>query len=202
MVPLLPESSWELHDSFVPSETAGPPVFSANVTNEAFYVKRLQGSRTTRDVMISSGKGSFQRLRRTFRRLRQKRTTASEQDSQVEEEVMENDAMDAESSLHQKPRDASITENTASIDFGWFENTKLNRVKNGTRCLLQVGVRDWESLGASPSMIQKGFCETVAEVMDAEAEGEGEIHPSKRQRVAEFLYTSGLRSSQRIMILT
>ena len=62
----------------------------------------------------------------------------------------------------------------------------LNRVKkNGTRCLLQVGVRDWESLGASPSMIQKRFCETVAEVMDAEAEGEGEIHPSKRQRVAE-----------------
>ena len=34
-------------------------------------------------------------------------------------------------------------------------------------------------------MIQKGFCETVTEVMDAEAEGEGEIHPSKRQRVAE-----------------
>ena len=34
-------------------------------------------------------------------------------------------------------------------------------------------------------MIQKGFCETVAEVMDAEAEGESEIHPPKRQRVAE-----------------
>ena len=34
-------------------------------------------------------------------------------------------------------------------------------------------------------MIPKGFCETVAEVMDAEAEGEGEIHPSKRQRVAD-----------------
>ena len=34
-------------------------------------------------------------------------------------------------------------------------------------------------------MIQKGFCETVAEVMDAEAEEEDEIHPSKRQRVAE-----------------
>ena len=34
-------------------------------------------------------------------------------------------------------------------------------------------------------MIQKRFCETVAEVVDAEAEGEDEIHPSKRQRVAE-----------------
>ena len=93
--------------------------------------------------------------------------------------------MDVEESLHQKPRDACIAKDTASIDLVWFENTKLNRVKNGTRCLLQVDVRDWESLGASPSMIQKGFCETVAEVMDAEAEREGEIHPSKRQRVAE-----------------
>ena len=32
---------------------------------------------------------------------------------------------------------------------------------------------------------KKGFCETVAEVMDAEVEGEDEIHPSRRQRVAE-----------------
>ena len=54
-----------------------------------------------------------------------------------------------------------------------------------TRYLLQVGVRDWESLGASPSMIQKGFCEMVAEVMDAKAEGDDDIHPSKRPRVAE-----------------
>ena len=96
MVPLLPDTSWEFHDSFVPPETAGRLVFSANVTNEVFSVKRLQGSRTIRDLMISSGKGSFQRLHRTFRGLRQKRTTASEQDSQVEEEVMENVVMDAE----------------------------------------------------------------------------------------------------------
>ena len=34
-------------------------------------------------------------------------------------------------------------------------------------------------------MIQKGFCETVAEVMDAEAEGEHESHPSKTQRMVE-----------------
>ena len=32
-----------------------------------------------------------------------------------------------------------------------------------------------------PSMIQKCFCETVAEVMDAEVEGEDEIHPSAEQ---------------------
>ena len=174
MVPLLPDSSWEFHDSFLPSGTAGPLVFSTNVTNEAFSVKPLQGSRTIRDLVISFGKGSFQRLHRTFRRLRQKRTTASEHDSQVEKEVMENvfdgcgrllhwrpresDVMDVEESLHQKPRDACIAEDTATIDLGCFENTKLNRVKNGTRCLLQIGVRDWESLGASPSMIQQGFC--------------------------------------------
>ena len=34
-------------------------------------------------------------------------------------------------------------------------------------------------------MIQKGFCETVAEVTDAEVEGDDEIHRSKRPRVVE-----------------
>ena len=33
--------------------------------------------------------------------------------------------------------------------------------------------------------LKKGFGQTVAEVMDAEVEGEDEIHPSKRPRVAE-----------------
>ena len=31
----------------------------------------------------------------------------------------------------------------------------------------------------------KGFCETIAEVMDAEAEGKDDIHPSERPRVEE-----------------
>ena len=42
--------------------------------------------------------------------------------------------------------------------------------------LFQVGVRDWESLGTSPSRIQKKGCETVAEVMDDDVKGEDEIH--------------------------
>ena len=106
---------------------------------------------------------------------------------------MENVVMDAEGSLHQKPRDACIAEDTASTALG----------ENGTRHLLLVGVRDWESLGASPSMISKGFCETGAEVMDAEAKGEGEIHPSKKKNGwDEFQYTSRLPSSPRIMIST
>ena len=95
------------------------------------------------------------------------------------------DVTDVEEPLHQKPREVCITEDTESIDLVWFENTKMNRVNNGTRCLLQIGIQNWKSLGASPSMIQKGFCETVAEVMDAKAEGEDEIHHEKRQRVAE-----------------
>ena len=45
--------------------------------------------------------------------------------------MMQNDVMDAEGSLHQKPREVCITEDTESIASGWFENTKLNRVKNG-----------------------------------------------------------------------
>ena len=47
--------------------------------------------------------------------------------------------MDVEDSLHQKPREVCITEETESIDLGWFDNTELNRVKNETRCLLQTG---------------------------------------------------------------
>ena len=59
MVPLLPDSSWEFGDTFVPSEAAGALVFSTNVTGGEFSVKRLPGSRTIRDLMIASGKGSF-----------------------------------------------------------------------------------------------------------------------------------------------
>ena len=173
MVPLLPEMSWE---NFMIRLSHRKQLdllfFSANVMSEAFSVLRLQGSRTIRDVMISSGERSCQRLHRTFRRLRQKRDTANEQEFQVKEEVVENvvmdaesfldqkphkcDVMDVEESLHQKPREVCISADTASIDLVWIENTKLNRVKNGTRCLIQVGVRDWKSMGTSPSMIHKG----------------------------------------------
>ena len=66
MVPLLPDTSSEFHDSFTPSETAGPMIFSANVMNEAFSVTRTPGSRTVRYLLITSGSGSCQRLQRTF----------------------------------------------------------------------------------------------------------------------------------------
>ena len=48
----------------------------------------------------------------------------------------------------------------------------------------KVGVCDWESLGALPSMIQKFFFRN-GDVVDAEVKGVDEIHPSKRPRVAE-----------------
>ena len=73
MVPVLLDSSWEFHDSFVPSETAGPPFFSASVTSEALSVKRVQGSRSIRDLMITSGIGPFQRSMELSNVLRQKR---------------------------------------------------------------------------------------------------------------------------------
>ena len=63
-------SDWEIHDSFVPSETLRDLsffFFSTNVMSEEFSVKRLPGSRTVRDLMISSEKRSFQRLHRSFR---------------------------------------------------------------------------------------------------------------------------------------
>ena len=162
-----------------------PMVFSTYMMIETCSVKRSPGLRTIRDLMITSGRVFFQRLHRTFRRLRQNRETANEQESQFEEETMESDLMDAAGSLHQKSNEVCITEDAESIDPGLFESTKFKRVKNGTRFLLQVGVRDWESLGTSPSRTQKGFGETVAEVMDAEVEGDDEIHHSRRPRVAE-----------------
>ena len=82
--------------------------------------------------MITSGRGACQRLHRTFRPLRQQKVTVNEHDSEVEEEMMESDVMDAERSLHQKPREACISEDTDSIDLAWFENTKLNCMKNDT----------------------------------------------------------------------
>ena len=75
-------------------------------------------------------------------------------ESSLHQKAQEDGVMDVEGSLHQNPRDACFAADTTSIDLGWFENTMLNRVKNGARFLLQVGVREWESLGASPSMIQ------------------------------------------------
>ena len=192
-------------------------------------VNRLPGSRTIRDLVITSGRGSFQRLHRSFRRLRQERATPNEHDFQLEEERMESDVMDdevslhqeprdvcgtedvmgAEGSLHQKPRDVCaievmddkgslhqksnevcITEDAESIGLRWFENTKLNRVK----MVLDACCRWTFAIGNHLAHLRqdvflKGFCETVAEVMDAEVEGEDEIHPSKRPRVAERVAT-------------
>ena len=78
----------------------------------------MPGSRTIRDLLITSGSRSLQRLQRTYRRLRQRKATANEFNTREEEETLENDVMDAEGSLHQEPREACITEDTKSIDFG------------------------------------------------------------------------------------
>ena len=60
-------------------------IFVENVTNETISVKRSPASRTIRDLMITSGRRSFERLHRIFRRLRQKSAAADEQESQIEE---------------------------------------------------------------------------------------------------------------------
>ena len=61
------------------------------------------------------------------------RATANEQESQIEDETMESDVMDAEGSLHQKPRDEvmndegslrqKINEVCVMNPLAWFENT-------------------------------------------------------------------------------
>ena len=81
---------------------------------------------------------------------------------------------------------------------GWFDNTELNRVKNGTRCLFQTGVRDWETLGASQSMLRKGVCDTVAEVMDAQVAKRSRkfILQKNHEWRNEFLFTSRLTQNR------
>ena len=78
--------------------------------SEVFSVKRIPGSRTVRDLMITSGTGPFHRLHRTFRPLLQKKATANEHNPREQEGMLENDVMDAEGSLHQKLHEVSITE--------------------------------------------------------------------------------------------
>ena len=53
--------------------------------------------------------------------------------------------------------------------------------------LVAMGLRDSDAYGTSPLKIQKGIREPAAEVMDAELEGEEQINPFERQRVAEPL---------------
>ena len=126
------------------------------------------------------------------------KSDVTDTEGSLHQKPRESDVMDAEGSLHQKPREVCITEDTESIDLVWFENTKLNRVKNGT---LDVCYRWAFAIGNHWAQFcqesKHGFCETVAEVMDAEVEGEDEIHPSKRPRVAErvpFYFPSEVES--------
>ena len=58
-------------------------------------------------------------------------TDVMDAESSLHKKPRESDVMDAESSLHQNPREVCITEDTESIDLRRFENTKLNHVKNG-----------------------------------------------------------------------
>ena len=138
-VPLLPDSSGEFHDSFVPSETAGPLVLSTNVMSEAFSVKRLPGSRDHKGSHDYVWKRVFSRGSNVlFDGLRQKKATANEHHPPSGgKRRWENGVMDEEKSLHQKAREICITEDTESINLEWFDKKKLNRTKNGARCLLQ-----------------------------------------------------------------
>ena len=94
------------------------------------------------------------------------------------------DVMDVEESLHQKPRENDAMDVEESLTRAslkilrlstWFKNTKLNRMKNGTRCLLQVGVRDWESLGTSPKFDVNEFLRSSPNPVVASVSGNSEI---------------------------
>ena len=129
MVQLLPDSSWEFGDTF--HRRLRELCFLDACNERGIFsetIARITDHSRPHDCIwkrvIPKAPSYF------FLRLRQKKASANEHDSQVEEEVMQSDVMDAEGSLHQKPR---ITEDTESIDLRWFDNTKSNRVKNVIR---------------------------------------------------------------------
>ena len=122
-----------------------PWVFSTSEMYETFPVIRLPRSRTTLEGVTS---------KIAFFDVCVRKEPLWMPEYQTEEETMESDVMDAESSLHQKPLDVCAIEevmcdegslhqktnencnmaDAESIDLVLFENTKLNRLKNGTRC--------------------------------------------------------------------
>ena len=161
----------------------------------------------------TSGREPFQRLHRTFRRLRQKRATANEQESQIEE-LMESDVMDgsrhqksrdvcdagavmdAEGSQHQKPRGVCAIEEVMNDEGSLHQKTKEVCIMEDAESVVLGWSHEVEPCGRWASVIgshlahlrqefKKGFGEIVADVMDAEVDGEDEIHPSRRPRVAE-----------------
>ena len=74
--------------------------------NETFSVKRLPGSRSIRDLMVTSGRGHFKDSIGLFDICVRKGPLRMNKNlSQIEEELVESDVTDAEGSLHQEPRD-------------------------------------------------------------------------------------------------
>lgn len=148
MSPLLPDSSSKFNDQF-PS-----------------------------DLLIASADGSFERLHRTFRRLRKRKAASNEHDTRVEEENEKN-VVDDEGSLHQKPPDACVMfdsflhqprddcvgEDTESID-GWVKNTTLKAFEKWYSVLVASGSplgRAWHfTIEDSIELLR------VTDVMDAE----------------------------------
>ena len=87
----------------------------------------------------------------------------------------------------------------------WVSEHEVEPRENGTRCLLQVGVRDWESLGTSPSRIQKkkGLVKQWQKSWMPKWKGKMKfILPKDHDWRNESLHTSRPRSSHRISILT
>ena len=93
------------------------------------------------------------------------------------------DVIDDIGSLHQKPRAVCNTEDVESIGLVWFENTKLQPCEEWHSMFVTGGRPRLEITGhISVTNAKKGFCETVAEVMDAEEEGEDEFILRKATR--------------------
>ena len=62
MVPLLPESFWEFHDSFVPSETAGPLVFpDENKTTTPVESRHSPNKNCEKPVLCAFGEKQAQK---------------------------------------------------------------------------------------------------------------------------------------------
>ena len=73
--------------------------------------------------------------------MRQRRAAADEQESQIEEETVESDVMDAEGSLHQKPRDVCDTEDVMDTEGSLHQKTNEVCITKMLSALICGGLR-------------------------------------------------------------
>ena len=103
----LPESSWYFRSYLFRVMMTQPLLVSGGEFDHEVMKVRVEGSRTVRDLWVSSGEGSFQRLHPTFWRLRRKHNETFGDISWQFVTITPGSVLDF-GSLHQEPRGEQV----------------------------------------------------------------------------------------------